>query len=153
MKDHKTEPISIDPDTYMTDRVKGQLSYYRSKSAYNQQRFKFFKLVTIILAVSIPFLSSMDWEYASILIGLMGVLIAVSEGVLGLYKFQDNWLEYRGTSENLKREKYLFQTKTSPYNLDDENKAFHLFVEKVESILGKESTNWKKIMSEEAEKK
>jgi len=62
--------------------------------------------------------------------------------MLALYQFQENWTAYRSTCESLKQEKYLFLTKTEPYNGSD---PFPLFVQRVESILSKERTAWTQI--------
>ena len=53
-----------------------------------------------------------------IVVGLIGVGIAIITAILGLYQFEQNWIEYRTICESLKKEKYLFLTKTEPYNVD-----------------------------------
>lgn len=73
-------------------------------------------------------------------VGLIGVGIAIITASLGLYQFEQNWIEYRTTCESLKKEKYLFLTKTEPYDAVDENLA--LLVRRVEMLVSKENTNW-----------
>jgi hypothetical protein len=76
-----------------------------------------------------------------IVIGILGLVVAVIAGVLALYQFQENWTAYRATCESLKQEKYLFLTKTEPYNGND---AFPLFVDRVEGLMAKERVAWTK---------
>ena len=45
-----------------------------------------------------------------IIIGIIGVSIALIAGIMNLYKFHENWVSYRTTAEILKHEKYLFLT-------------------------------------------
>jgi len=72
-----------------------------------------------------------------------GAIIAIVSGVLGLYKFQENWLEFRTTAESLKHEKYLYLTNSEPYNADE---PLNLLVSRVETLISKENTNWAQYM-------
>ena len=103
--------------------------------------FRTWRVILIILSVSIPFLTLLtDWrkeiKYA---VAGTGVLIAAIEGILGLYKFQEDWVNYRKTAESLKREKFLYLTKSGDYKKEN---AFELFVTRIENILAKENANW-----------
>jgi hypothetical protein len=69
----------------------------------------------------------------------LGVFVAVIASLLGLLQLQERWIQYRGTAESLRREKFLFLTQTEPY---DKNDAFHLLVQRVEALLSKENTEW-----------
>jgi hypothetical protein len=71
---------------------------------------------------------------------MIAFLIAATSALLALYRFQDNWLQYRSTAEQLKREKFLFLTKNQPYGSED---AFHVLVDNVERILGVENSTWR----------
>ena len=66
-----------------------------------------------------------------------GPKIVLGRRLLGQH--HENWLEYRTTCESLKHEKYLFLTRTEPY---DSNAAFALLVRRVESLLSKENSAW-----------
>ena len=77
--------------------------------------------------------------YSEWLIGILGVIIAVAVGSSALYKFNENWLAYRSTSEALKHEKLLYLTQTAPYNNDE---RFQTLVSQAESIMVNENQNW-----------
>ncbi|MDX8400740.1 MAG: DUF4231 domain-containing protein [Gallionellaceae bacterium] len=85
-----------------------------------------------------------------IIVGGLGVIIAVSSGVVALFKFQEHWLQYRTTAESLKHHKYLYLTKTPPYN---DEKSFNLLVESVEGLISKENSNWVSYVKEKAKGK
>jgi hypothetical protein len=121
---------------YIETRVKDQIKWYSDKSGSNQKFFKFFKITEIICAVSIPFLASYISAFWT---GLIGAIVAVIAGILSIYKFQDNWVKYRTTSETLKHHLNLFQTKVEPYN--DENR-FSKFVHNIEGMISKENSEW-----------
>ncbi len=128
-------------EEYLDNRLNDQISWYSKKSQTNQKLFKRLRLLEIVAATIIPFLAGIGSAipYYSIIIGALGVIIAVSAGLSALYKYHENWIEYRTTAETLKHEKYLFQTKCSPY---ENNDAFCKLVQRVEGLISKENTQW-----------
>ncbi len=136
----------ISQDDYFSERLNNQIDWYDRKSIQSQRWFKRLQVIVIVSSATIPFLSGyMDEEtlYLKIAVGLLGLLIAAITAVLGLYQFQENWLEYRTTCETLRHEKYLFLAKAAPYN---EEEPFLLLVERVEGLISKENTNWQSYM-------
>lgn len=127
---------------YLTDRVDNQIDWYDKKSSWNQRMFKQLQILQIAAAASIPilagFITEQTTEMKHVVAGI-GALIAVISGILSLYKFQENWIQYRTVSESLKHQKYLFLTKTYPYNADD---ATHVLVETVENLISQENSKW-----------
>ncbi len=127
---------------YIQSRVDDQIEWFSGKSQSNQKSFKHLRVAEIVFAATIPFLTGRieDGDVAlKIIIGILGVSIAVISGFLAIYKYQENWIHYRTVSEALKREKYLFLTKTTPYEKPD---AYGLFVKTIETILSKENNGW-----------
>ncbi len=126
---------------YIEDRLEGQLKWYSDKSDFHKAWYSRLRLLEIIAAALIPFLSGMadKINHSAWIIGSLGVLIAVAAAVSSLFKFHENWIEYRTISEQLKHEKYIYLTDTKPY--DSDNK-FNLLVERVESLISKENSTW-----------
>lgn len=145
----------MDQEEYLKERLESQIDWYDKKSIKNQNWFKRLQVIVIVASATIPFLSGYMDEttlYLKIIVGLLGLTIAAATAILGLYQFQENWLEYRTTCETLRHEKYLFLTGASPY---DEGEPFMLLVERVEGLISKENTNWQSYMkqSTDADKK
>jgi len=133
--------VNMNEDEYIKNRLDDQINWYSQKSQFNQKWFKLLKIVEIASAAIIPFLAGIGsaFPYYQILVGSLGVIIAVSAAISSVYKFHENWIEYRTTAETLKHEKYLYLTKCSPYEGDD---SFGNLVQRVESIISKENTQW-----------
>lgn len=135
-------PPALNPSEYLAKRVDDQINWYDVKSLWNQTWFKRLRIAEIVAAALIPFLTAIPappgWDMKYIIAGL-GVLITVVAGVLALFQFQERWTEYRATCEALKKERFLFLTKSDPYVAGD---GFSMFVQKVETLLSKENTNW-----------
>jgi len=131
----------MNEDEYLNNRLEEQLKWYSNKSQTNQKWYKRLRLTEIISASLIPFLAGMKdtIPYSVWVIGSLGVVIAVSAAAGSLYKFQENWIQYRTTVEQLKHEKFLYLANVKPY--DSENK-FLLLVERVEGLISKENSYW-----------
>lgn len=126
---------------YLNDRLENQINWYDKKSSAAQRKYKGIKITEIILAASIPILASFSDNHwiLSLVIGVIGASIAVLEGILGIGKYHENWIEYRSVCETLRHEKYMYLTQTGIY--ESEGK-FKMLVERVESVISKENVNW-----------
>lgn len=129
---------------YTQQRLEDQIAWYSKKSAWNQTRYNWLRLTEICSAVLIPFLSGMGERipYGAWVIGILGVLIALAAAAGSLFKFHENWIQYRTTTEQLKHEKFLFLTGTRPY---DDQEKFGEFVQRVESLISKENSSWAQV--------
>jgi hypothetical protein len=150
-------PSRSDP---IWDRLEEQIDWYDRKSSQNQRTYKRIKVIEIIAAAAIPFLSALNisqgstsWfaHYVGWIIGGLGVLITILEGVLQLNQYQQNWISYRSTCEGLKHEKYTYLAKAAPYTNVPDSHA--LLAERVESLVSQEHAKWAAVQQQETKVK
>lgn len=133
-------PPSMSETQYMQERVDDQLNWYSNKSTYNKNWFHRLQVITLVAAASIPVLTLVSSDISMrILVACVGAIAAVAAGVTSLCRFRDLWVDYRATAEILKNEKYLYLTRSGPY---DGEGAFNQFVLRVENILAQENQGW-----------
>ncbi len=137
-------------EEYLKNRLDDQINWYDRKSIKYQKTYKMLQLLLIVSAASIPFISGYvnDCPNLQYVLGGIGVLIAAITGILSLYKFQETWTAYRTTCESLRHEKYLYATKTNPYQGKND---FNLLVQRVEMLISKENSSWADIMKKTEE--
>jgi hypothetical protein len=128
----------ITPQSPTFERLEDQAKWYSRESSRNQRRFKLVKTVEIVVAAAIPVLAGFQLPVS--IIGGLGALIVVLEGIQHLNQYQHNWTSYRSTSEALKHEKFLYLAKAGPY-IDNGN-ADSLLAERVEALISQEHTKW-----------
>lgn len=121
-------------------RLEDQLTWYSAKSRAARRTFKRIKVAEIVAAALIPFLTGKSWPYVSYVIGGMGVLITVLEGILHLNQYQENWTNYRNTAESLKHEKFLYLAKAGAYASATDMRA--LLAERTEALISQENSQW-----------
>src|SRR5262249_22743461 len=99
-------PAAEDPTW---DRLEDQISWYDRRSSDNQRRYKWLKLLEIAVAASLPVVAAVHspvW-----VTGGLAAVIVVLEGTQHLFQFQENWITYRSTAEQLQHERYLYFAK------------------------------------------
>jgi Protein of unknown function (DUF4231) len=140
-KQAETEPAQdhSSPDPILA-RLDDQLSWYSQKSRAARKAFKRIKFTEIIAAALIPFITGQQWPYVNYIVGGLGVLITVLEGLLHLNHYQENWTDYRNTAEALKHEKFLFLANAGPYASVANPRV--ALAERIEALLSQENSQW-----------
>jgi hypothetical protein len=145
-------PSRSDDPTW--DRMEDQIGWYDRKSLRYQKTYKRIKVVEIIAAAAIPFLSALNISQGSAsqsghliswTIGGLGLLITILEGVLQLNQYQQNWIAYRSACEGLKHEKFAYLAKAAPYNSADPHA---LLAERVEALISQEHAKWASVQQQ-----
>ncbi len=135
------------PDPIMA-RLEDQVNWYDTKSQTNQRTYKRIKIVEIIAAAIIPFLATFyTTAYIAYLIGALGVLVTLLEGLLHLNQYQQNWMSYRSTCEALKHEKFTYLGNAAPYAGVPDPHA--LLAERIESLVSQEHAKWASVQQSE----
>ena len=132
----------MDINEYISTRLDPQIEWYDKKSVHAQRRYKQFQVAEIILAAFIPLLSGYTslCDLIPIIIGFLGAIIVIIESITKLYKYHENWIQYRSTCEML--------TQSFPYNPNNET-VDNIFIKNVEEIMSAENRHWKSINTAE----
>jgi len=137
------------------DRLEGQIEWYDRKGRKCQRTFTRIKIIEIVAAATIPFLSALNISQGnqsrfghsvSWVIAGLGVLITILEGLLHLDEYQQNWISYRSTCEALKHEKYTYLAGVAPYR--DAPDAHALLAGRVESLVSQEHAKWASVQQQ-----
>jgi len=132
----------MNADEYVMERLDGQIGFFTSKSRLNRRWFRTLRLVEVGLAALLPFAIANVSDATprlKLAVGAVGAAIAVVAAVLALFKFQENWIEFRTTAESLKQHRYRYLTRSPPYETEA---AFAQLVSNVESMLSRENAEW-----------
>ncbi|MFN6340528.1 MAG: DUF4231 domain-containing protein [Cyanobacteriota bacterium] len=144
----------MDPDTYLSERVDGQLAWLGSQSRMNKSAFMRNRLISILLGALITILSPYAGQegpmktWIPTALQLAGAGVAITGALLALHRHQENWLRYRTLKEALEREKMLYLTGSLPAYTGPE--AFHQFVRRVEELMAEERVSWGRQASDQA---
>jgi hypothetical protein len=141
---------------YVKERYQGQMNYYRAANRSNQKKYKQFQWILIVLSAITPVLAALDldfgenWDFLKYGVVIISAMVAILTTGLKTFQYQELWVTYRATYEQLKPEIHYYNFGVGPYGEDGINKE-SLFINRVESILDKEHQGWppaKKIQEE-----
>jgi len=91
-------------------------------------------LVTFMAAVK-----PLGPEATTIILAALGFLIALVQGILRIWRYDETWVEYRTASERMKREQWLYVNACGPYaESADEEARFKAFVMAIEQVIAEE---------------
>ena len=123
---------------YLERRLDPQRKWHNEKAKWNKRRFYTVEVATLLAGAAIPIINlwlAKDPYWAGVLSAILGGVVVVAASVGKLFKFHENWLQYRTLVEALEREKELYSNGAADYAELDEAGRNRLLVERVESIL------------------
>ena len=123
-------------------RLEDQLGWYDRESVRCQRRYKWLKLLQVVLAVGIPIASHLEPDVAKWATSAAGALIAILEAIQHMNQYSTLWITYRSTAERLKHEKFLFLSVAGPYKNLAEAERLIALAERVEEHVSTEHANW-----------
>ena len=142
-------------DEYVEIRYKKQMQYYDSASVKNQKKYKLYQWILIILSAVTPVLAAMSGltlthgekittitsQVLQILLVIVSSVVAILTTGLKTFQYQDLWVNYRATYEQLKPEIYYYEFSIGPYGVAGVDRE-SVFVARVEAILNAEHVQW-----------
>ena len=136
-----TDAIAATSNDLTLARLDDQAKWYGARSKRAQRLYKWIKGIEIVAAALIPFFTGLQFKHFELIVGSLGVMITILEGILQLNQYQQIWTMYRATSEALTHEKYLYLAGAGPYGAEGIKPAV-LLAERIETIMSQENTKW-----------
>jgi hypothetical protein len=139
----------LGPEEYLNERVDEQIEWMSHKANNNKGSYRILRLLQISLGIVVSAVGSYatTWDYGPQLLTCIGALISLASAWETVNDYQNNWIRYRRTKEDLERERLLYRTASGPYRSsssdgDEAEASFTLFVSRVEALLGQEVDQW-----------
>jgi len=127
----------MDTDSPTWKRLTEQITWYDKAASGAQKRYRAIKLAEIVVAAAIPAAAAVGGSAG--LAGVLGSAVVVFAGAQALFGFQSNWMTYRATCENLKREQHLYLARAGLYGAEDRDARLAIAVE---GHISTETTQW-----------
>lgn len=131
--------MATDREQYYIGEWQKQKDYHSKKASQFKTRYQITQILIVVGSVSVPVLLSME-GVAQIVPQLVSLVVAILTGLEGISKNGENWVTYRRTSEQLKREQRAYLTRTAEYK--DTDNPFDMFVTRVEVILSQQNQSF-----------
>lgn len=135
---HIKQDLTISPDDYMRDRVIYKMNVYERLGKHHRVYYLGISLVAIILAAAVPVLINLQVD--SIISTIISLIVTILISTEKLFHFREHWRNYDEMAAFLRSEQVKFQTRSGEYQPKDmdNDKAFHLFVARIERAISNE---------------
>ncbi len=136
-------------DEKLKKRIKNSLNWFIKKAVVYKRCYYTFSSTSIITPLALTIMNSVESstfmannfkQYSAIL----ATITTVATSLLALFRFKDQWQEYRETAEILKSELMKYQMKTGDYEQQDIQKL----CDRVEAIIAQSNLDQMRIVDE-----
>lgn len=131
---------------YMEHRWHSQWKYYDERAAQAKSRHLALQLIIGIGSVTVPVLVGIQigegqvQQVLSVITIVISLIVAIATAIENVMKYGDSWRNYRAATEELQREKTMYDTLSGPYRRS--TNPFRLFVERCEGVIEKQNGRW-----------
>lgn len=133
------------------------INFYETQQKYNSKKANRYKIwfytcsITTLLCslTTIPVVSVQTIPtWISI---LTATVTALSQGINSIFKFHEQWVSYRITSENLKSEYFKYANEIDEY--ENVNEKEKIFAKNLNNIVSQNNLKWKDLQRQETKSK
>ena len=119
------------------------MAYYHRMAGKNQKKYKQFQWTLIILSAITPILAAFmeRWPQLQLFVVIISAIVAILTAGLKTFQYQELWVNYRTTMEQLKPEYHYYSFGVGSYAEEGIDREM-LFVSRIETILDKEHVDW-----------
>lgn len=139
------DDLNLDPERkrFLRARWLDQLVWVEGKAGQAQRRYYALRLATVVGAVLVPALVSVNSGHgtldtaARVATWVVSLVVAISAAVEQFFHFGERWRNYRRTAERLKGEGWLFFQLGGAYSANGTSHAatYSSFAKRVEELL------------------
>ena len=101
-------------------RLEDQIAWYDGKSQAAQAWYKWARVVELVVAAAVPPLAAL--RAPAVLVSVVASVVVVLVGLQHVFQWNENWIAYRSTCEELRHERYLFLAGAGPYTGADDDR-------------------------------
>jgi hypothetical protein len=133
-------------------RVKQYQNWYDGKAVKCKSRYLSMRVIAVVGALLVPVTVNLPDISAHFALGkpvstLLGIVIAATVSLEGVYHYREQWKNYRSTEQYLGRELVYYETGTGPYERVAADDAFRLLVDRVERAIAAENASTLSVMT------
>lgn len=147
--------IGLSPEQYIESRVKQYQKWYDGKAVTYKNRYLRMRAFTVVAGGIVPVLVNVEasinnlvgYPVMKALITVISLLVVVTVSLESVFHYREQWKNYRSTEQLLGHEQFEFLAKVGVYKEATPEKAFQLFVERIEDAILSENAATLNVMT------
>ncbi|MFI1152252.1 DUF4231 domain-containing protein [Streptomyces sp. NPDC020817] len=132
---------------YVETRLGQYQAWYDRKAVRSKGVYLRMRTLSVVGGALVPVLVNLDVPFARITATALSLLVVVSVSLESVYRFREQWKNYRSTEQLLGHERIYFETGVGPYAGLSEAGAFTLLVSRVERVIANENSATLNVMT------
>jgi hypothetical protein len=133
------EDLPADQKYYLDNRFDQYTGWYNGKAVRTKAQYLRMRTVAVVGGAIVPVLVNVPWHYIKIATTSISLLVVVLLSLESVYHYREQWKNYRSTEQFLGHEKVYFLNRVGFYEGLSDDRAFKLFVDRVEAAIASEN--------------
>ena len=134
------------------ERLNYLFAWYTRKAEHNKRLYNAYRTASYVLPCVITIANVLVFLHIETIISIISVVVSVLLAFINHrtdhYRYYENWIRYRNTAEQLKRQALLFLNKCEPYNKETNEENEKELVQQIEVIAAYELIKWENLQAE-----
>ncbi|MGW4776000.1 DUF4231 domain-containing protein [Streptomyces filamentosus] len=131
--------------------VEGRLAQYQEWYDVKATRMKAMHLrmrtVSVVGGALVPVFVNLDAAFARVAATVLSVVVVAAVSLESVYRYREQWKNYRSTEQLLGHERVYFETRVGPYRELSRREAFTVLVARVEKAIANENAATLNVMT------
>lgn len=132
---------------YVETRLGQYQQWYDRKAVRCKAVHLRMRTVSVVGGALVPALVNLDSAFSRIGATVLSLLVVVCVSLESVYRYREQWKNYRSTEQLLGHERIYFETGVGPYNGMSEADAFTTLVSRVEKAIASENSATLNVMA------
>jgi hypothetical protein len=139
--------ISAQERYYIEHRWYTQWEWYDKRASDAKRRYHTLQVIIVVGSASVPVLVGLAPNVPAVIPILISLGVTIAAGLENVFKNGDSWRNFRQASEELQREKSMYDVKSGAYR--KAKRPFLLFVQRCEDVIAKQNGNFLQLTEEQ----
>ncbi|WP_234323120.1 DUF4231 domain-containing protein [Streptomyces bikiniensis] len=135
------------PQRYIETRVEQYQGWYDAKATHMKAMHLRMRTVSVVGGALVPVFVNLDLGFARITATVLSVVVVAAVSLESVYRYREQWKNYRSTEQLLGHERVYFETKVGPYRGLAKREAFAVLVARVEKAIANENAATLNVMT------
>ncbi|MEU6623360.1 DUF4231 domain-containing protein [Streptomyces litmocidini] len=135
------------PQRYIETRIAQYQEWYDTKATRMKTMHLRMRTVSVVGGALVPVFVNLDLGFARITATALSVIVVAAISLESVYRYREQWKNYRSTEQLLGHERVFFETKVGPYRNLGRREAFSVLVARVEKAIANENSATLNVMT------
>ncbi|MEU6403049.1 DUF4231 domain-containing protein [Streptomyces sp. NPDC046985] len=139
-------PVATAQD-YVDTRLTQYQKWYDKRAVKAKAMHLRMRTISVVGGALVPVLVNLDLSFAKLTATVLSLIVVGSVSLESVYRYREQWKNYRSTEQLLGHERVYFETKVGPYLGLSDSEAFTTLVARVESAIANENSATLNVMT------